>query len=63
MAKFHLTNGEVGDDTAVDGEIFDIGGPGFAAVIEPVPAPAPGARSILRLAAGSLVVMLRLRRA
>lgn len=37
-AEFTLTDGQLGDDTWVDGVILDIGAPGRAVVRRPVPA-------------------------
>jgi len=40
-AEFTLTDGELGDDTWVDGVVFDIGGPGQRVVVRPVPVMGP----------------------
>jgi hypothetical protein len=36
MASFQLTDGQLGDDTHVDGMIVDPGGPAVAAAVAPV---------------------------
>jgi len=51
--SFSLADGQLGDATAVDGQILDPGGPGVSALVD-VPALGPLAMSIL---AGLLMVL------
>jgi hypothetical protein len=56
-ARFTLTDGSIGDDTVVDGMIFDLGGPALPGPPQLGPAPAP-ALDIVGMALAILVLLL-----